>query len=94
MTKNTVYHYQDLNLNLEQVAEREEPRNILICNPSAFDVKDSKNVHMENNVGKVDKALALEQWNGIHEIYIKLKQNKQLVDISVIENTADCEDMA
>ena len=48
---------------------RPEPRRVLMCTPEHFDVVDVKNPFMEGNVGRVDKARARAEWEGLRRTY-------------------------
>jgi N-dimethylarginine dimethylaminohydrolase len=64
-----------------------------MCSPDYFDIVDVKNVHMEGNSGKVDKAKALAQWQSIHDIF-KAEANSGNIDrLAVIAGAPGCEDM-
>lgn len=41
------------------------PDRVLMCTPDHFDVRDVKNPFMKDQVGKVDKAKAREQWGSL-----------------------------
>jgi N-dimethylarginine dimethylaminohydrolase len=47
---------------MRRLAARREPQRILMCTPDYYDVVDVKNVHMEGNIGAVDKAKARAEW--------------------------------
>jgi hypothetical protein len=58
---NKVYSAAEINFSINDVAAREEPRKILMAHPEYFDIVDVKNVHMEGNIGSLDKLLAIKQ---------------------------------
>lgn len=41
------------------------PASVLMCRPEHFEVVDVKNPFMEGQIGKVDRAAALRQWEGL-----------------------------
>lgn len=45
------------------------PKEVLMCPPDHFDVVDVKNAFMTNQVGRVDKAKAREQWNRLKQVF-------------------------
>jgi N-dimethylarginine dimethylaminohydrolase len=56
------------------------PDKILMCKPEYFDVNYIGNEFMKNNLGKIDKAKALEQWNYLKQIYTGLGYKVELID--------------
>lgn len=64
------------------------PKTVLMCPPQYFNVVDVKNPFMAENVGKVDRAKADEQWDLVHAA---LAGGGAVVE--VIDPLADCEDM-
>ncbi len=59
---------------------------ILMCPPVYFEVKYSINPWMENQIGKVDRALALNQWYSFHQL---LCQHANVELISPSKETPD-----
>jgi N-dimethylarginine dimethylaminohydrolase len=48
---------------------RSPTRSVLMADPSAFDVAYVINPHMAGNVGRVDRALAVRQWEAVRDAY-------------------------
>lgn len=57
---------------LEAAPSRNDPRVLLMCEPTHFNVVDAKNPFMVNNVGCCDTVLAHRQWNELRSLYEKL----------------------
>ncbi len=57
-------------------------KRFLMCEPKFFDVCYVINPWMEGNLGKVNKALAKQQWQNLHDIVAKL------ASVSLIEPVA------
>lgn len=72
---------------------RPEPRRVLLCTPTHFDIVDVKNVHMEGMAGHLDKALAVQQWQNLRAIYESLQQQNRLDEVLTIEGSPGMEDM-
>lgn len=81
------------NLNIQNISNRLEPRKVLICPPKFYDIKEAKNVHMNNNIGKINKTLANTQWNKLHAAYLRLKEKKVIDEVMIIEPLEGLEDM-
>ena len=62
-------------------------KRFLMCEPKFFDVCYVINPWMEGNLGKVNKALAKQQWQNLHDIVAKL------ASVSLIEPVASLPDM-
>ena len=56
-------------LDLAALQDRSEPRRVLMCTPEYFDVIDVKNPFMEGNVGRVNRARALAEWEALRRTY-------------------------
>ena len=93
MIINKVYTFSEINFSIQEVADRIEPNKVLLCDPYYFDIIDVKNVHMQNQEGKLDKSLALKQWGNLKEVYQNLVNNKVIEEVNVIDGAPDCEDM-
>ena len=87
------YAPADVAFSADDLAPRIEPRKILLCSPEHFDVKDEKNVHMQGQQGKVDRARAFRQWESLVNIYGQLKNDGILDDVRTIPGAEDTEDM-
>jgi len=74
-------------------AHRTEPRRVLLCSPDYFEVKDVKNAYMKENIGLVDKDLALKQWVTLKETYDGLVERKFLDEVLIIKGEEGLEDM-
>lgn len=85
--------YREVEFDIEEVATREQPRSVLMCSPDYFDVVDTKNVHMEGNVGSIDKQEAMRQWLAIHDQYTAWVSEGLLENVYTISAAAGCEDM-
>ncbi|MFN3403340.1 MAG: dimethylarginine dimethylaminohydrolase family protein [Cytophagaceae bacterium] len=79
--------------NISEIPSRVEPRKVLMASPEYFDIIDVKNPHMEQGLGRVDKALAVKQWNELKKVYQTLKKKGVLEDVGVIPGVKGCEDM-
>ena len=62
-------------------------KRFLMCEPRFFEVRYVINPWMEGNLGKVDKALAKQQWKSLHGILA------QRASVSLIEPVAGLPDM-
>jgi N-dimethylarginine dimethylaminohydrolase len=62
-------------------------KRFLMCEPKFFDVCYVINPWMEGNLGKVDKALAKQQWQSLHDIIAGL------ASVTLIEPVAGLPDM-
>ena len=62
-------------------------KRFLMCAPQFFDVCYVINPWMEGNLGKVNKALARQQWQNLHDIVVKL------ASVSLIEPVEGLPDM-
>lgn len=91
--ENKVYSVAEIDFSIEQVASRQEPRKILMCDPEYFDIVDVKNVHMEGNIGVLDKALARKQWEDLKAIYKSFVAEGILEEVYTISGGDNCEDM-
>lgn len=70
------------------IKRREQPmKHFLMCEPRFFEVCYVINPWMEGNQGKVDKALAQQQWENLYGIV------KRLASVSLIEPVAGLPDM-
>lgn len=58
-----------------------------MCEPKFFDVGYVINPHMEGNIGNVDRALALKQWNNLRSII------SNLANVEVIDQAPGLPDM-
>ncbi len=88
-----VYTASEINFTIDDVAAREEPRQVLMCSPEYFDIVDVKNVHMEGKIGALDKALAQQQWKALHDVYQNLALEGALEQVHIIKGVEGCEDM-
>jgi N-dimethylarginine dimethylaminohydrolase len=66
-------------LRVDALASRIEPTSVLMCPPTHFEVKDSKNPFMEGNVNAVDYELAQKQWSHLKALYESLGYAVKLV---------------
>ncbi len=53
---------------------------VLLARPSHFDVEYVINPYMEGNIGNVDRALAMQQWERLSEIYASLGYEVHVID--------------
>jgi N-dimethylarginine dimethylaminohydrolase len=86
-----IYYPGEVDFNVDDLHERPEPRKILMCTPTYFDVVDVKNAYMENQV--TDPAIAMHQWNALKAVYDGLVKEGLLDELMVIDGARDCEDM-
>jgi N-dimethylarginine dimethylaminohydrolase len=93
MTYHAIYQNQHLKIDLDKIAERPEPKKVLMCSPDYFDIVDEKNVHMHAQIGSVEKQKALDQWTALKQTYESLIQLGALEEIQVLAGDKDCEDM-
>ncbi|HXA02374.1 MAG TPA: arginine deiminase family protein, partial [Cytophagaceae bacterium] len=91
--KNMVVKASEVQLDINNIAARKEPRRVLMCSPDYFDVVDVKNPYMEGNAGKIDKMLACKQWAFLKEGYAKLVENGVLEKFIELNGAEGCEDM-
>jgi N-dimethylarginine dimethylaminohydrolase len=90
---NKVYSAAEINFSINDVAAREEPRKILMAHPEYFDIVDVKNVHMEGNIGSLDKLLAIKQWENLRDTYQLFVAESILEEVYTIDGGEYCEDM-
>ena len=64
------------------------PHRLLMCRPEYFDVIDTKNPFMEGNIGRVDRQMALQQWEDLRTIYGRLG-----IAVDMIDPLVNSEDM-
>jgi N-dimethylarginine dimethylaminohydrolase len=89
MTTGIIQTVEELKrLDVALLPARSEPERILMCPPDYFDVIDVKNVHMEANVGAVDKRKAREEWE-----YLKREFERAGHEVLIIEAVKELEDM-
>lgn len=93
MVENKIYKPSEISFTVNDVAVRTEPRNVLISTPEYFDIVDVKNVHMQGNIGGLDKNLAIEQWNDLKSVYQSWKQQGILDEVLEIKGAEGLEDM-
>lgn len=90
---NKCYTSKNVFFDINDIKDREEPRNILMASPTYFDVVDVKNVHMAGNAGKIDKKIANFQWNELKSAFNYAVKEGILDKILLIDGAKDCEDM-
>lgn len=73
---------------LDAVPQRDDPRALLMCEPTHFNVVDAKNPFMVNNVGCCDIKLAHRQWNELRSLYETLGYT-----VHVLQGEEGIEDM-
>lgn len=88
-----IYTPSEVNFTLAEIPDRQEPRKVLICTPEYFDIVDVKNIHMEGNVGVLDKNLAVKEWNDLKSVYQAWKQKGILDEELEIKGAKGLEDM-
>lgn len=93
MIRNKVYQAGEIDFGIGDIADREDPRKVLMCHPEYFEVLDVKNIHMKEQGGKVNKRLAIDQWEALKMQYHKLVTRRLLEEVLVIPGTPGCEDM-
>lgn len=79
---------EELDFKPSDVASMPLPNTALMVHPSAFDVVYSINPHMDAHIGKVDKALAMQQWEAI-----KARYESMGLRVPVIEGKEGLPDM-
>lgn len=92
-TTSGVYKAIEFSLPWDQVPPRPEADRVIMVSPEYFDIVDIKNVHMQNQAGKLDRNLAIQQWDNLKSIYLELKEKGILSEVNIINGTEDCEDM-
>jgi len=88
-----IYSADSLTFTAKEIASRNEPKKILMASPEFFDIIDVKNAHMEGQTGKLNKSLAIQQWNELKKVYESLAQKGILESVHVIPGAHGCEDM-
>lgn len=91
--ENKVYSAAEINFSINDIPARTEPRKILMAHPEYFDIVDVKNVHMEGNIGSMNKSLAIKQWEDLRNIYQSFVEETILEKVYTIEGGKNCEDM-
>lgn len=84
---------QDFKYNVQDFEKAPIPNGILMCSPDYFDIIDVKNAFMEGQSGQLNKTIAIEQWNRLHQIYLQLQASGYIDEISVIPGEPNLEDM-
>ncbi len=90
---NGIFTTAEIDFTVSDLSSRPEPRKVLICTPEYFDIVDVKNVHMQGNVGGLDKRLAVKQWNDLKAVYQLWKEKGILEDVLEIKGAEGLEDM-
>lgn len=93
MIEPKVYHAADIDFTIDDIADREEPRRVLMASPEYFDIVDVKNVHMEGQAGQLNKEKAEEQWKALKANYERMIEKGVLDEVLVIPGAEGCEDM-
>lgn len=93
MPENKVYLPSEIGFSFSEIPARTEPQEVLTVDPGYFDIVDVKNVHMQNQQGKVDKTLARHQWQVLGRIYSSLQHEGILKHIHILTGQKGCEDM-
>jgi len=88
-----IFSPSEIDFALSGLANRQEPRKVLICTPEYFDLVDVKNVHMEGNVGGLNRNRAVKEWNQLKSVYQSWKQQGILEDLLEISGVKGLEDM-
>lgn len=87
------YAPEEIHFSADECDDRPEPRKVLLCTPSYFDIVDVKNPYMQQQQGQINKEKANQQWDQLHTIYLQLKNQHFLDEVSVIDGVEGCEDM-
>jgi N-dimethylarginine dimethylaminohydrolase len=88
-----IYSADNLTFTAKDISSRPEPKKVLMASPEFFDIIDVKNAHMEGQAGKLNKSLAIQQWNELKKVYESLVQKGILDSVHVIPGAKGCEDM-
>lgn len=67
-----VFSAPETALDRASLQTRPEPGQILLCEPTFFDVIDTKNPFMDSHIGGIDKNLARSQWQALKITYENL----------------------
>lgn len=87
------FAHNEVHFTTDDCEARMEPKRVLLCKPDFYDVKEVKNVHMENQKGNINKPKAQIQWNQLHTYYLQLKNLKLIDEVFAIEGVEGLEDM-
>lgn len=90
---NGIFTAAEIDFTVSDLSNRIEPRKVLISTPEYFDIVDVKNVHMQGNVGGLDKNRAVKQWNDLKSAYQSWKERGILDDVLEIKGIEGLEDM-
>jgi len=82
-----------IDIDINEIPDRDEARKVLLCTPEHYDIIDTKNVHMEDMAGTVKKELAVNQWKHLKSVYQILKNEGKLDDVLEIAGEPGREDM-
>lgn len=93
MVENKVYTPAEIGFTVTEIPDRKEPRSVLISTPEYFDIVDVKNVHMQGNIGGLNKNLAVKQWSDLKAVYQSWKQQDILDEVLEIKGEEGLEDM-
>lgn len=88
---NKVYSLSEIDFIVHQIADRQDPRKVVMCTPEYYDVKDVKNVYMNNKA--VNPLVVKRQWLKLKDEYLRLKDRKLIDDLLFIRGVPECEDM-
>lgn len=82
----------EVNFHPEDCDPRTEPNKVLLCTPDYYAITEARNIHTDPNKG-MDKEKAVNQWNGLRNVYLSLKSEGFLSDVLTIDGVEGCEDM-
>jgi N-dimethylarginine dimethylaminohydrolase len=74
MPEPRLYRPDDFRFAIADLAPREEPREVLLCDPAYYRIEESLNPHMveDGRLRKVDLRAAYAQWEALGETYARL----------------------
>ena len=89
--ENRCYFPSEIDFSRNDLENRVEPRQVLLCSPDHFDVVDQKNVHMQ--VGQTDHQRAMEQWVALKAVYEQVEDQGALHGVHVLPGVPGMEDL-
>lgn len=89
--QNKIYSFSEIDFIVHQLADRQDPKKVMLCTPEFFDVKDVKNIYMNNK--EVNPIVVKRQWLKLKDEYLKLKERKLIDDVVFLRGEPECEDM-
>ena len=88
-----LYHHREIDFDCFALEDFPIPKLLLMVTPAYFDVVDVRNAYMEDNIGKVDKEVAWNEWNALHALYHRTILHGCLEEVKVLDGQPGLVDM-